>query len=207
MSQVQPLFCVPLYISNLNPGDLVGVFDFAKSLSYNHFKEGAVDYTMDPYIIDKLPKFKNAIVNKVNDYFFNYLTLDPLISFYFPDSWFTKCTPEASGKKHCHVNSLFSGVVYIDAEDTSNITFFHPSQHHGGTIGISKTLLNYREFNILNSESWEEVPENGKIIIFPSFLEHEINKNYSNKDRYSFAFNILIENYKCNIVTARVLDR
>ena len=205
MSQVYPLFSTPLYVSFIKQENIEGVLDFAKTCKFTRLNQGPF-YTSDSYIIDRLPNFKNNIIECVNDYFFNYLKLDTSLKYYFPDSWFTKFEPFSLCKRHFHSNSLFSGVVYIDTEDKGNINFVHPNIF-GNSLGLTKTALSYVEHNIFNSETWSEVPKNNKIIIFPSFLPHSIEENLGKEDRYSFAFNILLEDYKCEIDTAKILER
>ena len=205
MSQVFSLFSTPLYSSSISQENLHGVLDFAKTCVFVEGPPGNVSITTEDYIIDKLPRFKNAIIEKVNDYLLNYLKLSPSLSYYFPDSWFVKITPMSTGTRHSHANSLFSGVVYIDSENKGDITFFHPNC--GGSLGSNNVRLSYIENNLNNLNIWKEKPENGKILIFPSYLQHKVHENLSDSHRYSFAFNILLENYRCNIKSAKVLER
>ena len=37
------------------------------------------------------------------------------------------------------------------------------------------------------------VPHEGRILIFPSSLEHHVEENKSNEDRISYSFNIVLE--------------
>jgi uncharacterized protein (TIGR02466 family) len=205
MSQVFPLFSTPLYSSFISQENLHGVLDYAKTCIFEDGPPGNVSITSEDYIIDKLPRFKNSIIEKVNDYFLNYLKLAPSLSYYFPDSWFVKITPRSASSRHSHANSLFSGVVYIDSENKGDITFFHPNC--GGSLGSNNVRLSYIENNLNNLDHWIEKPENGKILIFPSYLQHKIHINFNDSDRYSFAFNILLENYRCNAYSAKVLER
>ena len=39
-------------------------------------------------------------------------------------------------------------------------------------------------------------PSEGKILIFPSSLEHEVKKNESNEDRISYSFNLVLKHEK-----------
>jgi uncharacterized protein (TIGR02466 family) len=89
---------------------------------------------------------------------------------------------------HLHSNSLYSGVLYIEADERSgNIGFKDPR--------IAKEMLdfNWSDNSIFKHRTIEFEPKKGRLIFFPSWLYHgtKRGKFNINEDRISLSFNIL----------------
>lgn len=89
---------------------------------------------------------------------------------------------------HLHSNSLYSGVLYIEADERSgNIGFKDPR--------IAKEMLdfNWSDNSIFKHRTIEFQPKKGRLIFFPSWLYHgtKRGKFNINEDRISLSFNIL----------------
>jgi uncharacterized protein (TIGR02466 family) len=83
---------------------------------------------------------------------------------------------------HIHDACHISGVFYHETSgDDGNIVFHHPSLANRTNI-ITKNI----------SQPIAYKPEKGKIILFPSFLEHAVDYNKTQKARISVAFNIIL---------------
>lgn len=93
-------------------------------------------------------------------------------------------------RPHLHSNSLLSGVLYIKSKNSGPIVFMHPVMAHQYVIG-EDLIKNYNKFT---SADISVIPEQGKLIIFPSWLVHYVENNLDDTDRISIAFNIKIEN-------------
>ena len=202
MTNIIPLFSTPLYHSSIEDVDYDEV---NKQISISKFKQsstGFIHTSCEEYIINFLPNLKRNIIKHVNTYLFEKLQLNPF-EYYFPESWFVRIPPGGYTTSHMHANSLFSGVVYIDvSERGGDIKFIHNPSGENGSV---KYILEIKEYNIFNSEAWTITPKKGDIIITPSHVFHEVGRNESDKNRYSFAFNILPYNYKHKGLTGRVL--
>ena len=92
--------------------------------------------------------------------------------------------------RHTHENSIISGVFYVKVPDkSSKITFYNPA-----------FKLMMREWNVnlkhnhYTSSVWSIPPQKGKLLLFPSWLEHEVSPNLSQESRISISFNIVGEN-------------
>ena len=59
-------------------------------------------------------------------------------------------------------------------------------------------ILDVKEFKDTNNyhHNYWFPPIEGRMLIFPSHLQHEVKKNLSNEDRISASFNIKLENKK-----------
>ena len=195
MSEIIPLFSTPVYFSKINNLD---VEEIKSQIYLTNFKEPyeKLWVSSEEYIIDKLPKLKQNIIDHISLYLFNRLCFEPF-NYYFSDSWFVKVLPGGKSNSHFHLNSLYSGVVYFDFYDNAGeIIFMSPESNN--VKNTVKYLINNKENNIFNSSSWSHKPVFGDILIFPSYLIHQVNENNSAKDRFSFAFNILPDNYIYN---------
>ena len=93
--------------------------------------------------------------------------------------------------RHTHPNCLISGVFYVKVPDeSSRITFFHPSFHL-----MMREWRKTLKFNNYTSSIWDINPQKGRLLLFPSWLEHEVSANLSQENRISISFNIIGENH------------
>ena len=93
--------------------------------------------------------------------------------------------------RHTHENSIISGVFYVKAPDkSSKITFYHPAFK----LMVREWNINMKH-NHYTSSVWSINPQKGKLLLFPSWLEHEVSPNLSQESRISISFNIAGENH------------
>jgi len=113
-----------------------------------------------------------------------YLTEKPVLG----NMWANINYPGGYNRPHLHPNSLFSGVYWIKAPVKSgNLMLYEPRQ------GAQCTMPNRKKGKV-PPELWREVhyePKAGMIIMFPSWLWHEVQPNNSNDIRISVSFNFL----------------
>lgn len=85
---------------------------------------------------------------------------------------------------HTHPNALISGIFYLDVDETSSPIIFYdprPFRKHVALPRGNETLASYEKLMIM--------PENGLMIIFESWLEHEVPTNKS-PNRTTLCFNL-----------------
>lgn len=92
---------------------------------------------------------------------------------------------------HTHPRGMWSGVYYVQTpEECGNIRFLDPRMGNmANPIPIDKETYKDKKY------SWSEVkykPVEGRLIIFPSFLLHEVEQNMSDTPRISISFNYLL---------------
>ncbi len=103
--------------------------------------------------------------------------------------WFNLNILGSFNSWHTHPFSSMSGVFYLDANsDQGNIVFQHPFSD-GLKYAISNIGIEEMRNQCLNVFSI--VPQNKKIILFPSFYPHYVEVNKTNASRISFAFNVV----------------
>ena len=95
--------------------------------------------------------------------------------------------PGGSNAMHIHPNSLWSGAYYVAAESTSgNIYFEDPRAVSLMTMPRRTTEQPVNERRIIDS-----LPQAGRLIMFPSWVNHGVRENLSGKNRISVSFNFI----------------
>ena len=91
-----------------------------------------------------------------------------------------------SNKLHAHGESCISGVFYIKCnKDSGKIVLPHPAANF--IYNTPEIIL--EEYTERNSQFCEHSPQEGKILMFPSWVYHYVEANMSEEDRISIAFN------------------
>lgn len=88
---------------------------------------------------------------------------------------------------HMHPNSFISGAFYLDVEDLAEpILFRDPrSQNRHYDLPVD-------EENRMNLKHWTVPAQNGRLVLFPSWLEHKVGPNRSVAPRLSLSFNLTV---------------
>jgi len=102
-------------------------------------------------------------------------------------AWINISPPGASNKTHIHANCHFSGVYYISlkAPECGSIFFRDPR--------VASRMMTY-PVDQLTDFTTSEVrmrPEEGRLYVFPGWMEHGVEENQSDCDRISISFNVL----------------
>ena len=127
--------------------------------------------------------------------------LEVLKSFFFiknttsmvTSAWVNINSPGAYNVRHSHPESNISGVLWVKCpKDSGNIEFINPTAHQSYTE-IEAYIDKFKEKNLAYQSYWFN-PIEGRMMIFPSHLEHEVTQNKSNEDRISISFNIQLTN-------------
>lgn len=112
------------------------------------------------------------------------------VKIYLNNLWININQKSSFNRPHVHPGSILSGTYYVDCDiNSGNIVFKHPSMGHQYSLK-EDSIIDFTEFN---AATWSVRPEIGKLIIFPSWLEHYVEPNVSDRERISIAFNIEIE--------------
>lgn len=92
-----------------------------------------------------------------------------------------------SRHSHFNTNVFLSGVYYVKVpENSGNLKLYDPRGHW------VTQMFDYIHFR--DGISFETIiPQEDMIILFPSWLEHEVEPNESDEERISIAFNIFIK--------------
>ena len=165
--------------------------DAVVNLEYERTHIDNSDISKDRYILNNMPDLKSDIENHCELFVRKYLTVKDNAKFYLQNSWSNIHGPKEKAQIHCHGSSLLSGVYYpILPKNCGNITF------HKGSIYTNifhqSIRFEYEEPNNVTAEQYVLNLNEGTIVIFPSHLDHSVEKNNSNENRYSIAFNFYV---------------
>ena len=149
------------------------------------------DISKDRYILNTIPDLKQDIENHCERFVRKYLTVKDNAQFYLQNSWCNIHGPNEESQIHYHGNSLLSGVYYPILPKNSGDIAFHKSSIYTNTFHQS-IKLDYEENTEVNASQYEIAVNEGTIVIFPSHLEHSVQKNNSDQLRYSIAFNFYV---------------
>ena len=87
--------------------------------------------------------------------------------------------------RHNHQNCYLSGSYYVKKpENSGDITFFDPKEAKTYRFPEIEKITNYSRDSITIK------PNEGDLLIFPSYLYHQVGKNLSDKNRIAISFNI-----------------
>ena len=96
-------------------------------------------------------------------------------------SWFNYSEQGQWHHKHAHPNSFVSGVFYLNTNHDDKIYFYRS--------GWQQIKFPPEEWNLYNSESWWFEAKVGRLILFPSSLEHNVPSVQGEETRISMSFN------------------
>ena len=175
------IFPTLVYVMDLS--DLTGeLADLCENTNWGDEKAHNQNYCSDTlFVLDSHLDLKNKFTERVNKILqseFKYAT-----SFQMTTSWLTRTVPYGSIHKHRHTNSLWSTVFYF-YEGCGTITF------HKKRPAINvPTTDEFTDPDLGMHGDVVFLAEKGKMLLFPSGLEHSVSFNDSDKYRYSIAMN------------------
>lgn len=193
--QINPAFPVPIYENTLNDNLIQDEFNnlVTEIKSNNKFQLNPVsecqllsDTTFTENLFDtgKLQYFKNVLIENIHNYIKmvvpEYVT-NRSYDFKIDSSWLTLNLKNHYSHSHHHGDADISGVYYVKTNgNDGDLVFENPNR----LISTSYLLNTWQE-------SMHYKPEIGKLILFPGWMVHRVEKNSSNDERISFSFNIM----------------
>ena len=93
----------------------------------------------------------------------------------------------AFNERHHHGNSDLSAAYYVSApENCGDIVFYDPRPAPVYKHPIARSP------NLLNASVNSIKPQNGMLVLFPSYLDHSVNPNNSENNRIVISFNLTL---------------
>ena len=130
--------------------------------------------------------------DKLHNFLFNCINGFPHINYkvnFLIYAWININKPGNYNVKHLHPTNDLSGVLLIKAPQNSGDIVFESPYEFQAYQEIDSYVDEFRNsFNI--DHSYYFTPIDGRMLIFPSHLMHEVEENLSNEDRISVSFNI-----------------
>ena len=112
---------------------------------------------------------------------------------YLGNMWANVNPPGGYNRPHLHPNCLFSGVYYIKAPKNSGVLKLIDPRSGAHTV------MPRRKPGELPPQFWRDVnyqPLDGRIIMFPAWMWHEVETNLSNEIRVSVSFNFIQKGFE-----------
>jgi hypothetical protein len=97
--------------------------------------------------------------------------------------WITQTMPGEHAHTHSHGHNDLSGVYYIKTNNKDGNLFFN------NPLALLTHSYSFEHI----PQQLEYIPEEGKIVLFPGWLEHGVKPNNTNDERISISFNINFE--------------
>ena len=185
MSKINMLFPEAIYTEKLDLDEeyLNQYYDKQSWLTYRGTEKVGVftEISKNSQLLKEMPEIKSAILVSLKKYTTNVLKYKN--DFKVTTSWFTKTEQNQFSIMHNHANSMFSAVYYFGNNINSKIKFEKKS--------LSMWELTPTEHNEFNCGTDVMSIENGTIIIFPSYLSHQVLEHNDDSIRKSLAINFI----------------
>lgn len=104
--------------------------------------------------------------------------------------WANISPPGDGHRPHTHPNNYLSGVYYVQTQEGANTISFDDPRPQTNIIAPATT-----EITDENAGQIHITTRNGLLILFPSWLQHQVPPNKSRQPRISVAFNIMFSRY------------
>ena len=187
---IYPLFSTPVYYVRdtgfrLDDPVLDQLLDTANIPSLN----SECGLSKDVFIFDRpeLYEARKTCEYHLNEYVKNICGFTD--EFYITNSWLSRNEPGVPHHEHYHLNSIFSGCLYLRSSPDSQMQYSgknHFSRHWPLTFHKTEA------YNIYNSEKWWVPVDTGCIVIWPSDVNHSSSPNPLDDTRIVVCFNTFI---------------
>ena len=108
-------------------------------------------------------------------------------------AWININKPGDYNIKHVHPTNNLSGVLWIKCLENSGDIVFDSPNNFESFLENKSYNDDFKKSNFID-DSYHCYPTEGRMIVFPSHLQHHVQENKSNEDRISVSFNIRLSN-------------
>lgn len=197
--QILPLFATPLYTHKLEHTELehaqYDVRTVVKKLydedrwgqnqqwsSGTHQLSNKGNFEDCIITSEKMSNIKRSIMHHAGNYM-SHMNVRPDYKSAISSSWLTLTNTGLHAHIHDHGTSHISGVYWYKTNGNDGNIVFRNALKALKCNPIGASFAHENEF----------VPEEGRIVMWPSFLDHSVNENKTDNDRISLSFNIILE--------------
>lgn len=144
-------------------------------------------FSKDTYILKnpEMGNIKTFISSCVKEYFQEIYKPQDGVDIYLTQSWLNYTKPGQHHHRHLHKNSIISGCLYINANPEYDKIYVYKPGH-------KQIEIVPKEWNLYNSESWWFSVDSCSLVLFPSYLEHDVKGTENEGTRISLAFNTFV---------------
>lgn len=190
--QVLRMFPTPLYINKFE-GDTTEFVKYFDSCEMNEaIDKGYGLISKNSYILD------NPVCKPLSDFFtkcFEDFARDIMRykfkELQFAQSWLTYKYPGQFHKVHTHPNTLLAGVFYYDRQPGDAAICFSKESKSFNRPYMEPSLLDDYQDHLFSQDTIYYTPKQNEFIIFPSYLNHGVPPNNTNRVRKALGVNAL----------------
>lgn len=170
----------------------------ASNIHYDKSADHSAKFSSFGYPIpynSKIQDWFADCINKVSQEYFN-LSDDAKLT--INDIWITKTNFLEYSSAHNHAWSIFSGLLYLDNSEAETI-FYVEDEVVKRYVSLFGLVSKKTQTNIYSVK-----PELGKLVIWPSYIQHKIAPSKQKNSRYTIAFNTFFDGKVSNVDTQRL---
>ena len=189
MNPIFPLFsypvmlCVEKYKFSEQEESFIAGLSMSKNLGNNMSENDRI------LECNELQSLKGFIAEQLECYEKNVLQLKSKNEIAITQSWVNKSNTNEFHPMHKHPNSLISGVFFVSGEQGDGLP---PIRFHRSN-DLLRLDLEFEAFNEYNTGVRWFIPEKGLLILFPSVLLHDVDRNATESERISISFNTFVK--------------
>ena len=185
---VQALFATPYFKTNLKHAITEEHVKFVRGLKMIKNRDNLISENLYIFEEPEMAGIKAVIQEALDIYSSQVMGVEHKL--YVTQSWALSNPPGIGMHSHSHSNSLISGSFYYDElpQPLSRVIF----DKHTSYQQLEINPLRERQ-NLFNTPVNVLTPESNDLILFPSYLNHQIEANMAQTERRAIAFNCFIK--------------
>ena len=141
-------------------------------------------------VLEEHPNIRDLLLSKFSYIAEEYLQYKKR-KYIITTSWITYTKKGGQSSNHNHRNSFWSGVYYFQDDYPKGSAHLKLNSPISGLGDVFFAKNDCQEICASNSEVVNIQPESKMLILFPSYLKHEVSIHQIDKKRLSLAFNIM----------------
>lgn len=177
----QLLFPTPIGIFDLNRALTEQELFFINNQDLKKNKGNKISVSSNVLAASEMSLLHTWLLGCISEYSEKIIKANSDVQLKITQSWFNYSEPGEWHHRHAHQNSYLSGVFYISTNPKDHIMFY---SYKNQQIKIHPT-----EWNLYNAETWWLNAITGRLLLFPSSLEHSVPNVEGDKTRVSMSFN------------------
>ncbi len=189
---IKNLFPTPVKFSNLTLSTALLQQEVKElfSLGYDSDLKSGVNGTRlditNKLLEEKKPQTIIKLLTHIQQEVYNYCKEVNIKPQYITQSWINVNPTNSINVRHSHPGSVLSGAYYVKYPTDANSPLSFYRSREFSDYGWSSMSLDQ---NIELQSIFKYFPVDNDLVIFPSFVEHDVLPNQSNEDRISLSFN------------------
>jgi len=179
---VQALFPLPLGVYEFGSSISQSSLDYINSLEQKSNIGNRRTVATNVLEHEDMSELREFCETSLADYFETVYSPISELDLYITQSWLNYADSGEFHHIHYHPNSFVSGVFYVKTDcESDRITFYNPLPKHFRILSETYTQFNSRD--------WWVPAKEGLLILFPSYMDHDVPCVKHSETRISLAFN------------------